>query len=276
MQLIDAIQFNKARGTTMNALVRRITVMSIGAVLAFAACNDTPTGPNEIGGETNLELTQVGNTFNAYLDAGSYVPGFDRMQDSIVITRNDNGIVTTHAQIKFDSVFVAALDSTLGITDYPRGAKLAVLDTYLKRYGATLDTSDRKAMKVSMDLKMKVTSEGIQEFVNSKGDVSRPFTIVKYSASVGDKYEFTNGDGVRITREVTAKSTTDDYPIGFWMIKVIKVEETMDDPLVKAGSDDPLVEKMIYYANHKFGLVGVVLKLKSGKELKLGLIPPTL
>jgi hypothetical protein len=114
---------------------------------------------------------------------------------------------------------------------------------------------------------MKVTSEGIQEFVNSKGDLSRPFTIVKYGAAVGDKYEITNTEGVKVTRTVTYKSTTDDYGIGFWMIKIIKVEET---------KEDPFVEKVTYYTNHKFGLVGIVINTKTGKELKLGIFPPTL
>ncbi|MBS1912819.1 MAG: hypothetical protein JST22_12595 [Bacteroidetes bacterium] len=241
--------------------------MVFGAVLMLAACKETATGPNDLGGDTNLDLTQVGNTFTTFLNTDSYVPGFDHMQDSVVITRNDNGIVTTHAQVRFDSVFVAALDSSLGIASYPKSVKLAILDTYLKRYGAAIDSTNKQAMKVTFDLKMKVTSDGLQEFISSKGDLSRPYTIVKYAASVGDKYEFTNTEGIKITREVTYKSTTDDYQIGFMLIKVEKVEET---------SDDPLVEKITYYANHKFGLVGVVLRTKTGKELKLGIIPPTM
>lgn len=251
----------------MRAFIATVSALAACAALVFVACDDSPSGPDDLGGETNLELTNVGNKFEAYLDADPPNPAFDRMQDSIVITKNDNGIVTTHAQIRFDSLFVVGLDSSLGISAYPRSVKLAILDTYLKRYGATIDSTNKQDMKVAFDLKMKVTSEGIQEFVNSKGNLSRPFTIVKYGAAVGDKYEFTTSEGVKITRRVTAKSTTDDYPIGFWKIKVIQVEET---------SDDPLLEKMTYYTNHKFGLVGVVLRTKAGKELKLGLIPPTL
>lgn len=251
----------------MRAVIATVSALAACAALVVVACDDSPSGPDDLGGETNLELTHVGNKFEAYLDADPPNPAFDRMQDSIVITKNDNGIVTTHAQIRFDSLFVMGLDSSLGISAYPRSVKLAILDTYLKRYGATIDSTNKQDMKVAFDLKMKVTSEGIQEFVNSKGDLSRPFTIVKYGAAVGDKYEFSTSEGVKITRRVTAKSTTDDYPIGFWMIKVIQVEET---------SDDPLLEKMTYYTNHKFGLVGVVLRTKAGKELKLGLIPPTL
>ena len=118
-----------------------------------------------------------------------------------------------------------------------------------------------------MEAKLKVTAEGIQEFVSSKGDLSKPFTIVKYNANVGDKYEFTNSDGVKITRTVTYKSTTDDYQVGFWYLKVIKVEETREDPLT---------EKITYITNHKFGLVGVLLEPKAGKDIRVSVFPPTL
>ncbi|MBN8573221.1 MAG: hypothetical protein J0M05_04860 [Candidatus Kapabacteria bacterium] len=97
--------------------------------------------------------------------------------------------------------------------------------------------------------------------------MSKPFTLVKYSAIVGDKYEFTDNDNVKITRQVVYKSTTDDYDIVFWKIKVLKVEET---------KDDPIVEKIVYVANHKFGLVGVMVHFKNGAIAKLGLVPSNL
>ncbi len=120
---------------------------------------------------------------------------------------------------------------------------------------------------VSFDLKMKITSEGIQEFVSSNNDLSRPYTIIKYAANVGDKYEFTNSEGIKVTRTVTSKSTTDDYPVGFYLIKVSKIEET---------KEDVFVDKVTYITNHKFGLVGVIIKTKNGKTMQLGLIPPNM
>ncbi len=251
----------------MNIIGRSIVAMLSVAILVIGGCNETATGPNDLGGDTNLELTAVGNVFATSLTTDTYNPAFDRLHDSVVITGNANGIVTTHVQLAFDSLFVAGLDSSLGTSAFPQSVKLAILDTYLKRYGATIDSTNKQAMKVVFDLKMKVTSEGIQEFVHSQGDVGRPFTIVKYGAAVGDKYEFTTSDGVKITRTVAYRSTTDDYPVGLWMLKVIRVEQT---------SDDPLLEKVTYYANHKFGLVGIVARTKTGKELKIGIIPPTL
>jgi hypothetical protein len=122
-------------------------------------------------------------------------------------------------------------------------------------------------MNLTVNIKSRITSEGIQDFMYSGGDMSKPFTLVKYSAIVGDKYEFTDNDNVKITRQVVYKSTTDDYDIVFWKIKVLKVEET---------KDDPIVEKIVYVANHKFGLVGVMVHFKNGAIAKLGLVPSNL
>jgi len=48
---------------------------------------------------------------------------------------------------------------------------------------------------------------------------------------------------------VISKSDVDEYPYGFYLIKVMKVEES---PSVIPG-----VSKMVYVANHKFGIVGL-------------------
>jgi len=89
-------------------------------------------------------------------------------------------------------------------------------------------------------LKVKVTKEGIESKIPSF-----PGIIVKYDSKVGDKYSVSNG----IEREVISKSTDDDYPYGFFYIKVMKVEES---PSVIPG-----VRKLVYIANHKFGIVGL-------------------
>lgn len=236
--------------------------------LAWTACNeDDPAGPNDLGGDPNLELTQVGQEFPISITIPGTQSILSELKDSIVITANDGGIVTMRAIVGFDSAWVRGLEAELGISALPIPSKRAILETYMQRFGAVLDSSDKQAMTMRVDAKLKVTSEGIQEFVNSKGDLSKPFTIVKYNANVGDKYEFTNSDGEKITRTVAYKSTTDDYEVGFWYLKVIKVEET---------KEDPLMEKITYVTNHKFGLVGVHMQMKTGKEIKVTVFPPTL
>jgi hypothetical protein len=93
-------------------------------------------------------------------------------------------------------------------------------------------------------LKFQVTKEGIASKVPAF-----PGTIVKYDSKVGDKYKVIEG----VEREVTSKSTDDDYPYGFMLIKVMKVEES---PSIIPG-----VSKMVYIANHKFGIVGLEVTL---------------
>jgi hypothetical protein len=88
------------------------------------------------------------------------------------------------------------------------------------------------------DVKVKFTSEGIESF----GPLE-PGIIANFSSKVGDTYPTSSGK-----RTVTAVSTTDDFYWGGMGIKVIKVEETPN----KYG-----VKKIIYYSNHKWGLVAV-------------------
>jgi hypothetical protein len=88
------------------------------------------------------------------------------------------------------------------------------------------------------DIEFKITDKGI-ESVHGLA----PGTIVEYDAKVGDEYN--TADGVR---KVISRSTDDDYMYGFFMIKVIEVEENLN----KYG-----VKKIKYWANHRFGLVGI-------------------
>lgn len=237
-------------------------------LVTVSSCEKETVDPNQLGGETNLELTQVGQRFPILIN----VPGASGnvladLKDSIVITRNDGGIVTMHAVFGFDTVFYHALEEELGVAALPMSIKHGIIDTYVKRFNAVLDTTDKSAMTATLDAKLKVTSEGIQEYVSSGGDVTKPFTIVKYDAKVGDTWRFTNKEGIEVTRTVAYRSTTDDYPIAFWLLKVIKVEETREDPLI---------EKITYVTNHKYGLVGVFVQTKAGKETKIVVYPPTL
>jgi len=89
------------------------------------------------------------------------------------------------------------------------------------------------------DVEFRITSEGI-ESINGL----EPGVIVKYDSNVGDSYDINGGK----TRTVTAKSTDNDYFWGGMNIKVIQVEENTN----KFG-----VKKTVYYANHRFGLVGI-------------------
>jgi hypothetical protein len=107
----------------------------------------------------------------------------------------------------------------------------------------------------------KITDKGILDYNNAEHE---PFVLVKYDAKVGDKYSFTKSDGTLITREVVRKSTDDDWMWNGMMIKTIDVEQ---------DSRIPGVEKLIYFTNHKFGIVAVRVVLEDGTQSQVDLYP---
>jgi len=240
-----------------------------------AACDllesDPEEGPNELSGNGTIELTEVGNEWGVSLNWDTFGPAFQNVQEDITVThRTPDGVCTFEATFTFDTVATLALDTLLGTHTLPTEAKRLVLDAMLAKYGASIDTTDKDNMKLHAVIKAKVTDKGIQEYINSGGDLNKPFTIVKYDASVNDAYEFTRTDGTKLRRTVMSKSTTDDFPVGFWYLKVIKVRETT------ISGDDPLLDELWYVTNHKFGLVGLEGRLKDGTPLKITVFPPTL
>lgn len=96
---------------------------------------------------------------------------------------------------------------------------------------------------VAGEVNFRFTNEGIAAVFPGYGEL----IYVKYNAKVGDKYSLKIDDNF-ITHEVAARSTTDDYMYGFFLIKTIKV--------VGTGYGYPGVSKIEYHFNHRFGLVG--------------------
>lgn len=238
----------------------------IAILLAFAFACDTATGPNEIGGDTNLDLTKVGNDFGVSISIPeTYVPALQNIIDTVRITKNDNGIVTFSGKFLIDFESLQQLDTLIGTAPLSDNLKHQLVDYFLAKYNATIDTSDKSAYKLLAEMKFKITSEGIQDFVHSNNDLSKPFTIVKYGSNVGDKYEFTKADGSKITRTVVEKNPEEDWELSFWRVKTIKVEEV--DP------NDPLISKMTYVGNHKFGLVGLIIEFKDGRKIITTILP---
>lgn len=104
----------------------------------------------------------------------------------------------------------------------------------------------------------KSTVEGIESVAGL-----RPGILVKYASEPGDTYPIANSGDVRT---VVSKSTTDDYPYGFYMIKVMKIEEPVTGALKSSG-----LIKITYWANHRFGLVGVQFDFSDGTSAKFPL-----
>lgn len=247
----------------MNKYLRIFLFISLG--LYFVSCKDSVQGPNEIGGSADVAFTKLGAVTGCTLTLnGTYL---NNLNDSIVVTKNDGGNVTTTVKFGFDTAATKKLDTLFGTSGFSASAKKTLLELYLKKFGAKIDTTNKNAMTLEMTLRTKVTSEGIQDYMYGGGDLSKPFTMVKYNCAVGDKYEFTDVDNVKITRTVVKKSTTDDYLVGGWYLKVMQVEET---------KEDAVISKITYVFNHKFGIVGANVVFKTGKTAYMGFMPPNM
>lgn len=98
------------------------------------------------------------------------------------------------------------------------------------------------------------STEGVA-YVNASGGQS---ILVKYDAKVGDQWSYTTKGGKSLTRKVTAVSTDDDFFWGGMMIKVITVEQNLPYPGFT---------KVIYRANHKWGMVYYEMFLEDGTSI---------
>jgi hypothetical protein len=234
-------------------------------IFAFQSCNENSTDPNELGGNTDLELSKVGSEFGVDVSLdGISDPALNNIEEDVRITKNENGIVTIKGSLSIDEESLKHIDTLMGTQDLSEDLKRQVFDMYKDKFGFTIDTSDKQNLKLDFESKAKITSEGIQGFMYSDGDESRPFTLVKYGANVGDKYKFTTDEGEEIVREVTYKSTEDEYELGFIYIKIMKIEQKMNDGVI---------DKITYYANHKFGLVGIRVDMINGKGGLIRIFP---
>jgi len=212
-----------------------LTTLSVIAALLQACGGSSPSGSNNIGGSTNIPLNQVGNEIStgAISMAGT---SYD-VDGTMIVTTNQDGLIT--------------LRVTADLSNAP--ALLAKANAWIP--------SQIAGGVINTDIQMRVTENGIQDFFNKD---KKQQTLVNYSAKVGDTYKVTKSDGNTITRTVTGVSTVDDFPYGFMMIKTITIEQ---------DSRIPGVQKIIYRANHRFGLVFVEAVLEDGTRLGTYLYP---
>ena len=156
--------------------------------------NDAP--PNELGGDTNLPMNEVGNTFTAsvYIN-DEYV----NLNESVVITNKEDGEVIVRIQ-----------------ADLPDSPVVNLISSEFIKNG-----------KIDGEFRFKNTSEGVLDYFNKE---NKPFIIAKYDAKVGDKYVLDLAGGRKVTRTVTKKSSTDDFEWGWYYLKTITVEQDSDIP----------------------------------------------
>ena len=154
----------------------------VSAVLPSCGLLDsTEEGPNDLNGNTDLEITDVGQDWGVSIDLGRLFPNgwkYD-YKDSNTVTKRENGITTVSVNLDASFDLVHEFDTLLGTQDLPQAAKLEVVNWILDRYGATIDLSTPNRLKIRADVKVKVTDQGIQEFIASKGDATAPWITAK-------------------------------------------------------------------------------------------------
>lgn len=210
---------------------RFIFYLPVLALLLSCNALDKSATPSsaDVGGDSNLTMNAVGTTFNSYVKIGSTNYSAN---SSIVVTNNDNGILT-----------------------------LQVKATLPPNLAALLPANFKDATgKLSTNLKLKNTSEGILDYSNADG---KPFVIANYSSNVGDQYTLKKSNGATITRTVTAKTTVDDFPYGMMYIKTMTIEQ---------DSRIPGIQKIIFKVNHKYALVQIQIVMNDGTITTINLV----
>ena len=156
--------------------------------------NDAP--PNELGGDTNLPMNDIGNTYNASIYINDeYV----NLNESVVITNKEDGEVIVRIQ-----------------ADLPDSPAVNLISSEFIKNG-----------RIDGEFRFKNTSEGVLDYFNKE---NKPFIIAKYDAKVGDKYVLDLAGGRKVTRTVTKKSSSDDFEWGWYYLKTITVEQDSDIP----------------------------------------------
>ena len=156
--------------------------------------NDAP--PNELGGDTNLPMNDIGNTYNASIYINDeYV----NLNESVVITNKEDGEVIVRIQ-----------------ADLPDSPAVNLISSEFIKNG-----------RIDGEFRFKNTSEGVLDYFNKE---NKPFIIAKYDAKVGDKYVIDLAGGRKVTRTVTKKSSSDDFEWGWYYLKTITVEQDSDIP----------------------------------------------
>jgi len=167
-------------------------------------------------------------------------------------------------QSEFGEIGVTAISNNLPSILQGGTAEITDLEDGVSVLSLSVDFSDSEIETIQrrlpnfdgrsdFDAKYRVTTKGIQ----SVYDDGTNFTLVKYDAEVGDKYTLKR-DGQNLVREVTQRSSEDDYYWNGWLLKTITVKET--------GRAIPGLSETELVFNHKFGLVGYTLKFEDGSS----------
>lgn len=208
----------------MKKLVTMLTFFFIG-ILSVSCDDSSDNDPNVLtGSQSDMGLVGVDVSSSSIEIAG--VSNFSAEVESL-----ENGISSYTAQANVSNSLLKNM-----ISNFP---------------GVVIDGNT-----VSIDnFQIQQTTGGIKCITGPLAGV-----LVNYDSAVGDTYTTTTSGKVRT---VVSKSTEDDYPYGFYLIKTIQVESTLGNSGGIAG-----VNNITYIANHKFGMVGVKVDFEDGTSAK--------
>jgi hypothetical protein len=188
--------------------------------------------------------------FSLMLLALSYSCTKDDTDDPAELTGEQSPMGAVGVTVSSSSAEIAGVkDFSASVTGLNKGissysAKATVTNALFKNMVANFPGVTINGDTVSItDLQIQQTTEGIKNLTGYTAGV-----LVKYDATVGDTYPIGNTGKVRT---VVSKSTTDDYPYGFLLIKTVQVD--MPPTSLKSTG----ISKFTFVANHKFGLVGL-------------------
>lgn len=208
-------------------------LLTAAILLGLSSCDilggSDSSGTDPIGGDPS-PIGMVGNTFRT----------------------NISGVQDIGIQVTQQSGAVSTLSYTASFQD----ATLLPLASAIMGSSGTMQVNGNT---ITGTRKFRMTTKGVQD-VFDDGSV---LTIVEYKAKKGDTYK-KKMDGKEINRTVTKVSSDDDFPYAFFLIKVVKVEET--------GLQIPGISKVVYYGNHRFGMVGMDVVFEDGSEKKMNFI----
>jgi hypothetical protein len=211
-------------------------IASAALMLTLPSCDDEQLDANDIGGDTDIELTEVGSTTSMNIRFGST----EWPSAEITVLSRNEGRVTYGVLMDFNGH---------PDEDFIRG--ILPVDVF--------DTEGR--LNTTFD--MKFTSEGVVDYFW----LNQPWIVGKYGDGVGTEYVLEGSDGLQRKRVVTEKTGLDDFPYGFLEIKTSKIEQEI------LPEENELVEKVEYRLNHRFGLVNVKIFMNSGETVEARLFP---
>ncbi len=212
----------------------------------FFSCSKDDSSENSLGGETKIALTAVDSVSGIYVKYGNEQVN----NSSIKVKSQEGGIVTYDAVFDISTLSPA---TKVKLLDYAEKAKAY--------YNIDPDFTITSDQKIKFNFKLKVTSEGYMDYFTE----GKPWVMAKYADPVGTEYSITNKKGEKLTRTITEKTGKDDWPFVFFQIKTSKIVQM-------AASDDPLLDRVEYRVNHRFGLVYLEYFLKDGTNLKANVV----